>query len=255
MIKHDWKRALGYNFLLSVGICILIMYAIMYEMKVQGDSVLMVVDMNLYLCEYMVVFAMATVPYAHAFVDDFERKIVYQIVTRTDMKKYVISKTATIYVTALLVVATSMLLFVLSLRAQGYTWISETSFDTLEGYQDMELWWMIEKHYDVLFYIVAGVQMGMLAGIAALVSTWLSLFIRNRMMITIFPVICLYIMYKYLEGFLGYGYGIYGLFNVFQNDVNLGHFYTLRATTTALIVYGLLTAAIYGKIKRMIRND
>ncbi len=257
MIKHDWRRALGINFLLSIGISILVMYAIVYETKLQGDSVLSIIDMNLYLCEYMIVFAMATIPYAHAFIDDFERKIVYQVVTRTKLKKYVLSKTATIFVTAVLVIAISMLLFVLSLRIRGYAWVSEDLFDTYgtSGYRDMELWWMVEKHYNVLFYIVSGVQMGMLAGIVALVSTWFSLYVKNRMMITILPVMCLYIMYKYLDGFLGYGYGIYGLFNVFQNDVNLGHSYTLRAVITALVVYGLLTIAIYGKIKRMIKND
>lgn len=259
MIKHDWRRAFDYRFLLSVVVCVCTMYIIMYEMNMQTDSVYSIVNMNLYLCEYMLVFAMATVPYAHAFIEDFERKNIYQVITRTNLKKYIISKTATIFVSAMLVIAVSMLAFVFLLRLQGHEWMSDYVLWDIEmnggGASELEWWWLLEQHYDWVFYLIAGFQMGLLAGIVALVASYVSLFVKNKMMIMVFPVICLYVMYTYLEGVLGYGYGIYSLFNSFQNDVSVGNHFTLRACITACIVYVVLSGCIYKRIERMIRHD
>lgn len=89
----------------------------------------------------------------------------------------------------------------------------------------------------------------------ATLYNYVSLFVKNKMMIMVFPVICLYVMYTYLEGVLGYGYGIYSLFISFQNDVSVGNHFTLRACITACIVYVVLSGCIYKRVERMIRHD
>lgn len=259
MIRHDWKRAFGIQFYISVVVSVLVMFMFMITQKMQEQSVFEIVEMNMYSIEFTLVIAMATVPYAHAFIEDFERKTIYQIVTRTDFRRYIISKTATIFLSAVMTVTASTILYVCLLRVSGHAWMSDCLLQSYEingiGFPDLELWWLLESHKEMLFYLMAGLQMGLLAGLVTLVASLLSLYIRNRMMIIVFPVICLYMMFRYLSGIMGYGYGIYQLYSVFQNYSFAGSYFTLRACITTFFAYMAVTALIYHKVKRMIQYD
>lgn len=259
MIKHDIRRAFGWTFYMTIIISVFFMFVIMLERNMQEGSVFTIVEDIAYTCEYMLVLAFATVPYAHAFVEDFERKMIYQIVTRGSLLKYVLSKALSIFLSSVLSVTISMLLFVGILRLSGYAWMSDFIVQYYElngiGFPDLELWWMLDSGYEFLFYLLAGLQLGFLAAIVALASATLSLFIKNKMMITIFPVICLYVMYEYLSGILGYGYGIYQLFDIFQNYTFLGNHFFTRACIETVGIYAVLTMVIYKRIKRMLCHE
>ncbi len=259
MIKQDTRRAFGWTFYMTIIISVFFMFVIMLERKMQEESVFTIVEDIAYVCEYMLVLALATVPYAHAFVEDFERKMIYQIVTRGSLLKYVLSKALSIFLSSVLAVTLSMLLFVGMLRLSGHAWMSDDILRYYElngiGFPDLELWWMLDGGNEFLFYLLAGLQFGLLAAIVALAAATLSLFIKNKMMITIFPVICLYVMFEYLSGILGYGYGIYQLFNIFCNYTFLGNHFFLRACIETVVVYVVLMIVIYKRIKRMLRHE
>ena len=260
MIKHDLKRVWGTNYIFSVLLSWAIMLLIMVEQKGQGMGVFSIMESILYSCEYMIVLAMAMMPYTYAIAEDFERKTIYQVLTRTNLKRYILSKVFFICISAIGVVFISYVLFAVSLRMFGESWLSyDLVIKPYElngiGFCDLELWPLLENHYDMVFYCIAGLQMGLLAGIVALVAALLSLFINNRMMVMIVPVICLYMMYSYLNDIVCYGYGIYALFNCFSNYNFLGKHISLWALITAVVMYVILSILIYLRVKRMVRYE
>ena len=91
MIKHDLKRVWGTNYIFSVLLSWAIMLLIMVEQKGQGMGVFSIMESILYSCEYMIVLAMAMMPYTYAIAEDFERKTIYQVLTRTNLKRYILS--------------------------------------------------------------------------------------------------------------------------------------------------------------------
>lgn len=259
MIRHDCNRAFGNRFWAAVGISVFCILIMILELNVKNECILYQMDMLLYSCEYMLVIAISTLPYACVFIEEFERKTIYQVITRTNLKQYILSKTFMILISSVFVVMSAMMMFVLALRISGHEWISDYMLQCYEmngtGFVSLELWWMIERGYEWLFFLIAGLQMGLLAAIVSLIAAFLSLYIKNRMMITICPVICLYIMYKYLSGAIGYGYGIYAMYNIFQNYTFTGQYFTVHAFITTIIVYIIMTMLIYHRVKRMIQND
>ena len=260
MIKHDLKRAFGKQFVLSIFLSLIIMALIVLERKDKGTGVFSIMEDILSRCEYMIVFAMAIMPYAYVFAEDSERKTVYQVLIRAELKKYVFSKILFICISTISVIFISFVLFVAGLKSFGEEWISyDLVIKPYElngiGFCNLELWPLLERHHDMMFYCIAGLQMGLLSGVVALAAALLSLFIKNRMMVMILPVICLYTLYKYLNGIVGYEYGIYALFNCFYNYNWLGNHIFLWALITAVLMYLILSILIYFRIKRMVRYE
>lgn len=124
MIKHDLKRAFGKQFVLSIFLSLIIMALIVLERKDKGSGVFSIMEDILSRCEYMIVFAMAIMPYAYVFAEDFERKTVYQVLIRAELKKYVFSKILFICISTISVIFISFVLFVVSLKSFGEKWIS-----------------------------------------------------------------------------------------------------------------------------------
>lgn len=261
MIKHDFKRIFsGYSVAVSSVLIVVIMLLTTVEQQYMQNSIFNIVLDVSDRAEFLLIFAVAAVPYVGSFVDDFEHKTVYQCIIRCDMRKYVFSRTISIFASSLITVALGVVGYAILLRGMGRPWISDDIIKSYElngfGFPDLELWFLIEDGYSIIFYIIAGVQFGMLAGIISLCTALLSLFINNKMMTMVAPVIILYIINCYLGGIFGYGDVSVGyLFNAFFNYTFWGDHFFVRCVSTSLFSYAVFSLMIYYRVRRRIRYE
>lgn len=261
MIKHDVKRIFsGIYFVTAVLLVTMVLGLTMLEQKDWNLSIFEILENTAYRVEYLLILAFVTIPYAGCFIDDFAHKSVYQTLVRCDLRKYIISKTVCIFWSSVAATVIGILIYVIFLRITGHEWFSYKLIEYYNingiGVPDLELWSLIENGHSMIFYTIMGMQIGILAGITSLVSAFLSLFIKNKMMVMVAPIIIVYIMMFYLQGIFGFGENnVMQLFSIFNNYTFWGSHFFIRCCITGLFSFFALTLMIYYRVRRRIRYD
>lgn len=190
----------------------------------------------------MIAYAFCAFSYATVFCEDLEHKYARYSINRGNTWKYVVSKAVVVYGSSVITMVLGSLLFVVSIRLK-IPWTSEGLQDIffMEGMYGSLI---AGEHYWVYVFLCT-LQMGMLAGILSLAASFLSMYISNKMLILITPILIQQLLLEYRGN---------GWFNVMLIYPTLNHFST--DTQYFLIVFGcslcfsaLLTCGIYKKIK------
>ena len=134
------------------------------------------------------------------------------------------------------------LLFVASIRLK-IPWTSEGLQDAffMEGMYGSLI---VGKHYWPYVFLSA-LQMGMLAGVLSLAASFLSMFVSNKMLVLITPVLIQQILMEYSGKGWFNAMLIYPTLNRFSTDIQ----YFLTALGCSLCFSALFTWGIYQKIK------
>ena len=74
----------------------------------------------------MIAYVFCAFPFATVFCEDLDNKYIRYELIRSNLKRYVVTKIAFIYLTAILVMVLGTILFLLSGRIAGGDWVNES---------------------------------------------------------------------------------------------------------------------------------
>lgn len=190
----------------------------------------------------MIAYAFCAFSYATVFCEDLEYKYARYSINRGNTWKYVVSKAVVVYGASVITMVLGSLLFVASIRLK-IPWTSEGLQDAffMEGMYGSLI---VGKHYWPYVFLSA-LQMGMFAGTLSLAASFLSMFVSNKMLILITPILIQQILLEYRgKGWFSVML-IYPTLNRFSTDIQ----YFLTVFGCSLCFSALLTWGIYKKIK------
>jgi len=255
VIKQDVRRLChANNFLIAFLLSIFILFLTIVERRIWDQNIIYMVNMASESVSGLFLMSMATIPFSFCFVDDFQNKYVCQELVRTDLKRYVISKCLLIYLSSFLTIVISIMGFILFLRVTGHEW-DNNGYGWVEQYRFIELYSLLEHRRYIGFYLLLSAQKGMLGGMLSLFAAFLSLVIRNRMMVMASPVIIAYILKYYGNVFIGYqGLNVMGLFDVMYNITEFGENIYFRSILVSLVGSFICVIGVFFRVRRKVRN-
>lgn len=200
-------------------------------------------------------YAFCAIPFSGCYVEDEENLFWYLTVQRGSIKKYAWSKVLVCFVGAVLAMVIGTAIFVLVLHIQ-YPMVME---DGAVGVQLREVdafGFLLHGNTAFWYFICSAGMNGLLGGIFALLSAYLSLYEKNRLFTICTPVIGYYFLENFLTDVLHMSNAV-NLEVIFSSDLSLFNntvwdvFYALIVALIVLIGIGTLTVR---KIEREIHG-
>ena len=213
-----------------------------FQKEMVNGNVLDTYIMSTNMSGVMIAYAFCAFSYAAVFCEDLENKYARYSINRGNTWRYVASKSVVIYGSSVLTMVLGTFLFVVCIRIR-LPWVSEyANIGVLQAgmYRtllDGEHYWMY-----VFFYAL---QQGMLAGVLSLAAAFLSMFVSNKMMIWITPILIYQVLLEYRgDGWFGVML-VRPFLNQFPTDIQ----YFLTVFGSSLCFSLLFTWGICKKIK------
>ena len=189
----------------------------------------------------MIAYAFCAFSYATVFCEDLEHKYARYSISRGNTWKYVASKAVVVYGASVITMILGSLLFVVAIRLK-LPWTSASLQDIYLGGMYSSL--IVGEHYWAYIFLYS-LQMGMLAGVLSLAASFLSMYVSNKMLILITPILIQQILLEY-RGKNGFRVMlIHPTLNRFSTDIQ----YFLTVLGCSLCFSALFTWGIYKKIK------
>ncbi len=183
------------------------------------------------------VFIFCALPYAASFCDDLEYGYVRFQAVRGSLKHYVAAKAGVIYLSSIATLLPGSLIFVLLCRTLGPWTLPDTASGGIIAFEGL-----IESGHYIWYCMLCSLQLGLLAGIFSVMSALFSLYITNKAMVFVLPVLIHQILGEtrlHSAVYLFYGYGQSG------NDWhNLLYMVFISAGSAAAMTFG-----IYRKVR------
>lgn len=257
MIRHNIKRTF-FSKELIVTICMFIaisMY-IWWEKQEQNCTTIFYIMCTSYIdIKSMLIFSFMALPATSCFAEDIEYNNIHYQLIRGNVKKYVFSKTLNIFISSIVTMVVCFFSYISILRLLGHRWVDE--YYTPIGNGGINTWKYIEDGDFWIFYIIMSIQFGILSGILNLVAAWLSLYIKNKMMILATPAIVAYILKYYIPGWL-LGHRDLNIMAMFNATLNLdlyGNDLFVRCVWFGIIGVIGLSFIIYKTVRRRLNYD
>ena len=193
----------------------------------------------------LLTYVFSALPFATVFCEDIEQKYFYCEVVRDNLKKYVFSKCAVIYISSFITMLTGTILFLLICRTQ-IPWVNwdmtDLAIERAGCYGTL-----VENGYYMIYCILYASHLGMLSGWLSLMASLGSIYISNKVLVLVLPIL----WYQIANMVSGKGYGVqvfYATIKMFENDwINWGFILAL-----SLILAGITTKLIYIGLKQRI---
>lgn len=183
-------------------------------------------------------------PYAAVFSGEMEHKYSRCAVIRGSLKGYVLSKAAVIYFSAVLTMLGGTMLFLLLCRTQ-LPWLN-----VQEGYDYGTLYSgcyssILKAGKPFVYCMLGALNMGLLSGTLSVFAALCSLYISNRMLVLIIPVL----LFDLLAAVNFNGYDVYIFYQGVKiwNDGTMNFLFLFLLSVIPVL---LLTAGIYLSMKR-----
>lgn len=190
----------------------------------------------------MIAYAFCAFSYATVFCEDLENKYARYSINRGSAWRYVLAKSIVIYGSSVVTMVLGSLLFVAFIRLK-IPWLSDFA------QQDIYLVGMygslVEGEHYWTYIFLCALQMGMLAGVLSLAASFLSMFVSNKMLILITPILLQQILLEYRGKSWFSVMLIQPKLNQFATDVQ----YFLIVFGCSLCFSALFTLGIYKRIK------
>lgn len=252
-IKIDLRRALlNIHFLVAILGVIGIMVISSIESRQWHLSVLNTFYLVTYSMPFLLTFIFSTMTYSDAFSEDIQCKYIYAQLIRGDLRKYMLAKVISIFISGLLTMTLGMFLYAILLR--GYMpWLNleESTFESLM--ESGGLREVLQQHSFLLYYFLFSLQYGIVAGVLSVFSAYMSLYYANKLFILTIPIVVWY----FIDYTLGYFGGPYLLLpnkifnasnNIWGNDI-LAFLY---AVLLGIVLVIFLAIGIHKRLNRII---
>lgn len=239
----------------AVGVCLVLLFA-------SGNQVLSTVfgvyTGVLYGMPFLVTMAFCAFPYADSFCEDFEAKYMNMALVRGNLRRYVLSKAVVIFFSSVVTMILGSCLYVVLLHIRlpwGMDNFDEGVLSTLIEFGGFRYFLRNGNH--MIYFILTGLQLGLLAGILSMFASYISLYISNKLLVMSVPLIGYYLLYIYVPVIVGTEpmFDVKTIFDATYGKVCESDLLAfLYAVLVAVIASGVLTLGIYRKIRRKLER-
>lgn len=250
-IKSNFIRCFkGYRFTLGILGIISVFILSLLDYKNEIRVIHVFVD-SFPTITFLLAIMFCSLPYAASLYEDLENNYYRQELARHKPGITILSKAVVIFFSAVLTMFIGSLIFTFLLGLR-YEW------GILEDYGDflLDISDMIKNNQLVLYVAVTAYKVGTLYGVLALLSTAISLFIRNKLIVYAAPAILWHLIVDISGKFQGKPLylEIYCIFLPDYNVWNNEWLTLLWSNLVALILALFLTVFIYIRFKRVIAD-
>ncbi len=238
-------RQLGRSYAWLVGMIGVAVF-LFFALETQGfynNNVVSTYTFSTRMSGGLIIYVFCAFPYATKFCEELENKYVRYGVIRGNLKYYVLSKAVVIYFSSIIVMLGGTFLFLLLCRTQvpwmDWQWGNDYGSLTAGCYGDI-----LQAERPLEYCMLYALHLGLLAGMLSLFAAFCSIYVSNRVLVLIMPVL----LFRILVSVNINGYDIYIFYavRVFEKDwQNLLFTFLLSAIPSFL-----LTIGIYQGMKR-----
>lgn len=166
-----------------------------------NEDVLYTFSIVMYGMPAMVILIAGTFVYGDSICNDIEHKYMINIILKSSHREYVLSKMLVIFITAITTISIGILCYVWILHFfMPWMRINGNQYEFLM--QNGSFRYFLGKKMFTFYFLLYGIQYGLLAGNLAVFSAYLSLFITNKMLVLATPFLCYYFIDFVLADFL-----------------------------------------------------
>lgn len=253
-LRMDFNRSIfSWQFVIGIfGVVGVMFFAILDDIEL-NISIVYVCALVLQGVPVMLSYIFCAFPYASCFCEDKENKYFNLEVIRGKLSFYTCSKVIVIFLTAIITMTLGLLIFVTILHT-FLPWITVENSVSQTLLTVGGLHKILQNDHYYLYYLLSGIQQGILAGILSLFGSYLSLFIRNKLLIWSVPVIGYYFFeILLLEIFGEKSIGLVDLFNSVNRlwtDDLISYLFTVGiGICLAVIFYIFIYIRLKGKMQ------
>lgn len=242
--KSDIRR-LSKSYAWYIGI-IGVAFALFFSLEGRGfenGSVVFTYVFATNLSGILIAYVFGAVPFATVFSEDLEHKYIRYEVIRGNLKKYVLSKCTVIYLSSIITMICGTLIFLLFCRLQ-IPWVNwemtDLSLERAGCYGSL-----VERGHYLSYCMLYALHMGMLSSVLSLMAAFGSIYISNRVLVLVLPVLlCRILGTVYINGYNIYVF--YAYVKIFEQDwINFLFIFGL-----SVILSGVMVIGIYKKLKQ-----
>ncbi|RDU23437.1 hypothetical protein [Anaerosacchariphilus polymeriproducens] len=191
-LRMDFNRSIfSCKFVIGIfGVVGVMFFAIFDDIEL-NNNIVYVCTLVLQGVPVLVSYIFCAFTYASCFCEDSENNYFNLEVIRGKLSFYTCSKVIVIFLTAMITMILGLLIFITILHT-FLPWITEENSVSQTLLTTGGFHRILQNGDFYLYYFLSGIQQGILAGILALFGSYLSLFIRNKLLIWSVPVIGYY---------------------------------------------------------------
>lgn len=179
----------------SVAVCFVLMLVNMIALN--SCDIISQYHLDKYYTLFIAIFAFSSAAYANSLWEDDEHKYWQCAIIRGNIKKYASAKITMCFASGVSSVTIGHVLYFLIMMCQKPLW--DRSDDTAWMLSEYSCFQGLMIHQKPFLYLVlCAVWLGMLGGIIALISMWLTLIARNRMFSICVPLAGYYFLINYI---------------------------------------------------------
>lgn len=214
-----------------------------------AESVIYTLLLSTYNVGFILFFIFCSLPYGTIYVEELENNYIKYVINRGGLKKYVLSKNIVIFLSSIFVTAVGIILFAW-ICALKLPWIDEQTFQILMSSGSHTT--LLKRGSYIAWIGLYGMQWGLFGGCLALISSYLSLYIRNKLLVLAMPILLYQIIIEigtttFRKNSMLDPLVIFDArYNLFSNDA--GTF--LWACTIGIICFAAVNIGIYKKIQK-----
>lgn len=200
-------------------------------------------------------YAFCAIPFSGCYVEDEENHFWYLAIQKGTIKKYVWSKVVVCFLGAVLTMIIGVTLFAVVLHMH-FPFVLDDNAITVQLRDVDAFGFLLYKDTALLYFICSAGMNGLLGGVFALLSAYLSLYEKNRLFTICAPIIGYYFLENFLTNTLNMPDSA-NLAVIFSSDLSLFQdtlldvFYAIVVAVIALVIIGILTVK---KIEREIHG-
>lgn len=248
--RTDLRRLMkSYRWLTGVvGVTVALFFSlesVLFEKGFESGNVLSTYMYATIMTGSLITYSFCAFPFAGVYPEEREHKYIRYSVIRGNLKAYVLSKTAVIYLSSLgvMILGTFLFLFLCRMRVPWTDWNIDQYGVELAGCYGS----VLEQGHVILYCGLYALNMGLVAGALSNMAALCSVFISNTVLVLIFPVLAFRVLVSVNIG--GYNiYAFYAYVKIFTNDgINL-----LFLTAISVLVSALSSVGCYLRLKRKI---
>lgn len=200
---------------------------------------------------HLLIFSGAAFAYAGSFCEDREHCYIRNEVMRGNKKSFVAARVVTVFLSAQIAVTLGAAIFACILHF-FHPWALPDTTNMYETVLEAGIFQGLSKGgYHFLYFVLWGLCYGAFAGILSIVSTWISLYISNTVLMLISPVVIYYFLdILYSKFFTATTYGINIFFTIeycWTQNTGMAVFVILMISLSAMLLFGCL---IYSRLKK-----
>lgn len=220
LMLSDISRAFeSRKILIAIIMVTVILVVASFEGISLNEDVLYTFSIVMYSMPAMIILIAGTFAYGDSICTDIEHKYIINMILKSSIREYILSKLIVIFFTAIVVISTGILCYVGILHF-FMPWVQINGNQYAFLMQSGNFRYFLGKKMFILYFLLYGIQYGLLAGNLAVFSAYLSLYITNKMLVLATPFLCYYFVDFVLADLLNEQITLAKIFSASNNIMN-----------------------------------